>query len=42
VALIAASTRDDVKDLPSSVPVLRKGSNFADDVADVFVELGIL
>lgn len=29
-------------DLPESVPVLRKGKNFADDVADVFVKLGIL
>lgn len=28
--------------LPSDVPVLRKGKNFADDVADVFVKLGIL
>ncbi len=28
--------------LPKSVPVLRKGTNFADDVADVFMELGIL
>jgi len=28
--------------LPKGVPVLRKGKNFADDVADVFVKLGIL
>ncbi|MCK0069564.1 Hpt domain-containing protein [Kordiimonas laminariae] len=41
VALLAT---DDGKltGLPKSVPVLRKGSNFADDVADVFVQLGIL
>jgi len=42
VALIAASEKDNVKDLPDSVPVLRKGENFGDDVADVFVKLGIL
>lgn len=28
--------------LPVDVPVLRKGKNFADDVADVFMKLGIL
>ena len=44
VALIAAANKnsDDLKDLPSDVPILRKGSKFGDDVADVFVELGIL
>ncbi|NVJ98429.1 MAG: Hpt domain-containing protein [Alphaproteobacteria bacterium] len=42
VALIATDQKEKYKDLPSDVPVLRKGSNFADDVADVFVELGIL
>lgn len=42
VALIATDQKEKYKDLPQSVPVLRKGSNFADDVADVFVALGIL
>ena len=42
VALIATSQKEKFKDLPDNVPVLRKGSNFADDVADVFVQLGIL
>jgi len=42
VALIATSQKEKFKDLPDSVPVLRKGAKFADDVADVFVELGIL
>jgi len=42
VALIATSQKEKFKDLPESVPVLRKGANFADDVADVFVKLGIL
>lgn len=42
VALIATSQKEKFKDLPDSVPVLRKGSNFADDVAEVFVKLGIL
>lgn len=42
VALIATSQKEKYKDLPSTVPVLRKGSTFADDVADVFVKLGIL
>ena len=44
VALIATVARnsDELKDLPPNVHVLRKGSNFGDDVADVFVELGIL
>ena len=42
VALIATSQTEKYKDLPDSVPVLRKGSNFADDVADVFTKLGIL
>lgn len=41
VALLATESGS-LKDLPDSVPVLRKGSNFADDVADVFVKLGIL
>jgi CheY-like chemotaxis protein/HPt (histidine-containing phosphotransfer) domain-containing protein len=44
VALIASvdPNSDDMKRLPDSVPLLRKGSNFADDVADVFTKLGIL
>lgn len=42
VALIATDQKEKYKDLPKDVPVLRKGSNFADDVADVFVALGIL
>lgn len=42
VALIATDQKEKFKDLPESVPVLRKGANFADDVADVFVKLGIL
>jgi len=42
VALIATSEKEKFKDLPDSVPVLRKGANFGDDVADVFVKLGIL
>ncbi|PCI59596.1 MAG: hypothetical protein COB37_11160 [Kordiimonadales bacterium] len=41
VALIA-SDKTGLKDLPESVPVLRKGADFADDVADVFMKLGIL
>ena len=44
VALIATVDHKDehLKDLPKTVPILRKGSKFADSVADVFVELGIL
>lgn len=44
VALIATTDRTsgELDDLPDSVPVLRKGGNFADDVADAFVKLGIL
>ncbi len=44
VALIASVGKEssDLSDLPSDVPVLRKGSKFGDDVADVFVNLGIL
>jgi len=41
VALIATDNSK-LDELPEDVPVLRKGSNFADDVADVFMELGIL
>ena len=41
VALLATDSGS-LKDLPETVPVLRKGANFADDVADVFVKLGIL
>ena len=41
VALLATDSGS-LNNLPKSVPVLRKGANFADDVADVFVELGIL
>lgn len=42
VALIATLAHEDIEFLPDSVPVIRKGSNFGDDVADVFVRLGIL
>ncbi|WP_194212729.1 Hpt domain-containing protein [Kordiimonas pumila] len=41
VALIATDN-EKLKDLPKEVPVLRKGIRFADDVAEVFVKLGIL
>ena len=41
VALLATD-RSSLAELPASVPVLRKGANFADDVADVFMQLGIL
>ncbi len=41
VALLATESGS-LKDLPESVPVLRKGANFGDDVADVFMKLGIL
>lgn len=41
VALLATESGD-IKDLPKDVPVLRKGANFADDVAEVFVALDIL
>lgn len=41
VALLTTENGD-IRDLPQDVPVLRKGANFGDDVADVFVELGIL
>jgi CheY-like chemotaxis protein/HPt (histidine-containing phosphotransfer) domain-containing protein len=41
VALLATENGD-IKGLPESVPVLRKGANFGDDVADVFMKLGIL
>ena len=41
VALLSTENGS-LKDLPSSVPVLRKGANFGDDVADVFMKLGIL
>ena len=44
VALIASvdPNSGDMRNLPDTVPLLRKGKNFADDVADVFVKLGIL
>ena len=42
VALIASIDGEKIGDLPANVPILRKGGNFGDDVADVFVELGIL
>ncbi len=41
VALIAATTRV-VAGLPDNVPVIHKGEKFADDIANVFVKLGIL
>lgn len=42
VALIASTDGEKIADLPAAVPLMRKGGNFGDDVADVFVELGIL
>ncbi len=41
---VAMLATDDGKmtGLPKEVPILRKGSNFADDVADVLMQLGIL
>lgn len=42
VALIATGNQESFTGLPKSVPVIRKGANFGDDVADVFVNLGIL
>ncbi|GHF25747.1 hypothetical protein GCM10017044_20710 [Kordiimonas sediminis] len=42
VALIASADRENLEDLPANVPVLRKGNLFGEDVADVFVQLGIL
>jgi len=44
VALLSTEGRNEghMGDLPDNVPILRKGSNFADDVANVFVELGLL
>jgi CheY-like chemotaxis protein len=42
VALIATGEKEELVGLPNDVPVLRKGNNFAEDVADVFTELGIL
>ncbi|WND02466.1 hypothetical protein QGN29_13010 [Temperatibacter marinus] len=43
VALIATDNKDmRTDDLPKNVPVIRKGSDFGNDVADVFMELGIL
>lgn len=44
LALITAEekTSDKLEDLPENVPVLRKGPQFGDDVADVFVQLDIL
>lgn len=41
VALLSTESGS-LQDLPKSVPVLRKGANFGDDVADVFMKLGIL
>lgn len=41
VALLATES-DCYNDLPEGVPILRKGSKFADDVVDVFSELGLL
>lgn len=42
VAMIASVDGEQIQDLPKDVPILRKGGNFGDDVADVFMELGIL
>ena len=42
VALIASTGNQDLLELPKGVPVLRKGDKFGEDVADVFMELGIL
>ena len=43
VALIASVEKaEGMSDLPEDVPLLRKGAKFGEDVADVFVRLGIL
>lgn len=44
VALITAATREDaISDgLPESVPVIRKGTDFGDDLTDALSEVGIL
>ncbi|MEX2453967.1 MAG: Hpt domain-containing protein [Rhodospirillaceae bacterium] len=44
VALITSGTREEVIEdgLPSSVPVIRKGAAFGDDLTDALTELGIL
>lgn len=44
VAVLSSSSRDDksLKDLPGEIPLLQKGARFADDVTEVFGQLGIL
>lgn len=44
VALITAGSRDSAVDhgLPESVPVIRKGRDFGDDLTDALTQLGIL
>lgn len=44
VALITSATREEVMEdgLPATVPVIRKGSAFGDDLTDALTELGIL
>ena len=44
VALITSGTREEVIEdgLPESVPVIRKGASFGDDLTDALTELGIL
>ena len=44
VALITADTRDDViaDDLPKTATVIRKGSDFGEDLTDALTEVDIL
>lgn len=44
VALLTSEALDSetLRNLPKDVPIMRKGGNFADDVADVFVKLGLI
>ena len=44
VALLTSEALDSatLRNLPNDVPIMRKGGNFADDVADVFVKLGLI
>ncbi len=44
VALLTSEALDSatLRNLPKDVPIMRKGGNFADDVAAVFVKLGLI
>ena len=44
VALLTSEALDSetLRNLPKDVPIMRKGGNFADDVAEVFVKLGLI